>query len=124
MTAALESVLVTGGCGFVGAPSPDTEPVQVSLVSRNPKNKDSRVTYHAANITNETEIQELFEKVKPQVVIHTVSPDPLDTNALQGTNVDGTMILLRCATACPETRAFIYTSSDSACQPTRGRHRR
>jgi len=127
MTAALESVLVTGGCGFVGAhivrrllntPSPDTGLAQVSVVSRNPKNKDPRVAYHAANITNETEMKELFEKIKPQVVIHTVSPDPLDTNALQGTNVDGTMILLHCATACPETRAFVYTSSDSACQPT------
>lgn len=75
MTAALESVLVTGGCGFVGAhivrrllntPSPDTEPAQVSVVSRTPKNKDPRVAYHAANITNETEMKELFEKVKPQ----------------------------------------------------------
>lgn len=132
MSAKLKSALVTGGCGFVGRhivrqllefSTSDDIPigvsVEVSVVSRRPKDKDTRVTYYPADITNQAEMTTLFEKVNPQVVIHAVSPNPLDTPALQRTNVDGTRILLDCAAACLLTRAFVYTSSDSACRPTR-----
>jgi sterol-4alpha-carboxylate 3-dehydrogenase (decarboxylating) len=37
---------------------------------------------------------------------------------LYRTNVEGTKVLLDLATACPETCAFVYTSSDSAVVPT------
>lgn len=124
----VKSILITGGCAFVGChivqqllerSTSDNQSVQVSVASRHPKNKDSRVTYHSANITDRADMTALLDKVKQQAVIHTFSPDPLDIAALHGTNVDGTRILLDWATACPATRAFVYTSSDYACQPTR-----
>jgi sterol-4alpha-carboxylate 3-dehydrogenase (decarboxylating) len=118
-TVQLGHVLVTGGSGFLGSHIVRrlvAEPgAMVFSVSRNPRNRDTRVKYRAVDIANESKLRDLFEEIRPRVVIHTVSPSPTDKKAvLQRTIVDGTKALLRCAADCPETRAFIYTSSDSA----------
>jgi sterol-4alpha-carboxylate 3-dehydrogenase (decarboxylating) len=121
----LKRVLVTGGGGFLGAHiieqlliDPDT---LVASTSRNPTVllEHARLSYHAADIASEEQIQAIFEKFRPQVVIHTASPQSTATTAtLIRTNIVGTQVLLRCAKSCSETRAFIYTSSDSAVEPT------
>jgi sterol-4alpha-carboxylate 3-dehydrogenase (decarboxylating) len=121
----LKRVLVTGGGGFLGAHiieqlliDPDT---LVASTSRNPTVllEHARLSYHAADIAAEEQIQAIFEKFRPQVVIHTASPQSTATTAtLIRTNIVGTQVLLRCAKSCSETRAFIYTSSDSAVEPT------
>ncbi|KAF2679171.1 NAD(P)-binding protein [Lentithecium fluviatile CBS 122367] len=118
-------VLVTGGSGFLGGhivqhlfQDPATT---VAIVSRKPKStsSDARISYHAADITDETRIKALFDEIKPHAVIHTVSPHHTDAaSALIRTNIDGTKTLLKAAKACHETQAFVYTSSDSALQPT------
>ena len=125
MTSTMQNVLITGGAGFVGAHIVqrliDTETAAIHVVSRNPKKRfhHSRVFYHAADISDQAKVQALFEKVQPQVVIHTASPDPLESDAAhQRTNVQGTKVLLDCAKNCSSTSVFVYTSSDSACYPT------
>ncbi|KAF2178176.1 NAD(P)-binding protein [Zopfia rhizophila CBS 207.26] len=117
----LTSALVIGGCGFLGSHIVEQllhdAAVSVAVVSRKPRPKgnDLRVSYHAADITDEAQILALFDKIKPHVVIHTASPHYTDSAAaLLRTNVEGTKVLLKSAKACLQTCAFVYTSSDSA----------
>jgi sterol-4alpha-carboxylate 3-dehydrogenase (decarboxylating) len=119
----LERVLVTGGSGFLGAAivqqllaNPTTS---VAITSRNPVGGDDRLLLHAVDIASRTEIQAVFDTFKPQIVIHTASPKPTDKAAtLARANIEGTNILLDCAKACSATHAFVYTSTDSAIEPT------
>lgn len=121
----LERVLVIGGSGFLGEHIVEqllTDPFTlVAITNRNPHAlvRNDRLSIHAADIASEEQIEALFESFKPQVVIHTASPRHTDTVvALTRTNVLGTEVLLQCAKSCDETRAFVYTSSDSAVEPT------
>ncbi|KAM5476752.1 putative 3beta-hydroxysteroid-4alpha-carboxylate 3-dehydrogenase [Microsporum audouinii] len=127
-TTPLTPVLVTGGCGFLGAHIvqqllDDPRPFTVAVVSRNPsaasRHHDSRASYHAADITNMPQIETLFNQIQPQVVIHTASAlHTASSRELHHTNVQGTRVLLQCAAACDKTLAFVYTSSDSAVVPS------
>jgi sterol-4alpha-carboxylate 3-dehydrogenase (decarboxylating) len=122
-------VLVTGGSGFLGAHIVsrllDEGAAKVAILSRNPKplsvddRLKDRLSYHAIDVADETQIQKLITQLQPHAVIHTAAPHHTDNAATQNrATVGGTSVLLECAKACPETRAFVYTSSDSACVPT------
>ncbi|MCJ1238517.1 erg26, C-3 sterol dehydrogenase [Varicellaria rhodocarpa] len=122
----LGSVLVVGGCGFLGH-----HIVRQLLASytctlsvldlQTTRNRFEGVTYHSGDITSESSITSIFHTVKPQIIIHTASPTVYlhpSTNLYEKVNVHGTRNLLACASATPSVKAFIYTSSASVVHDT------
>ncbi|KAK5056709.1 hypothetical protein LTR84_012241 [Exophiala bonariae] len=161
------TVLVVGGCGFLGSrlvdqllnfPSEDgeirsandhtttanshtsTSKVQLlptsfpSLRSRYPSTIDTQVhaldlrctrnifpncTYHDADITSASALLEVFEKVKPDVVINTASPSwEAPADILRKVNIEGTRTLLEVAGGKHgnwggQCKVFVHTSSAS-----------
>lgn len=122
-------VLVTGGGGFLGAHIVarllDEGAAAVAVVSRQPTplavddHLRPRLSYHAADVADEHQLEAVFTQFRPHAVIHTAAPRHTDAAATHTrATVDGTRVLLECATRCADTRALVYTSSDSACAPT------
>ena len=120
-TANIQSVLLVGANGFLGKTIPGR------VASRHPNCKISLLDigpqsaldypYYRGDITDLSSLLDIFEKVKPQVVIHSASP-PITTVG-QGSetlffrvNVEGTRNVIK---ACNETgvTALVYTSSAS-----------
>lgn len=117
----LRSVLVVGGCGFLGfhlvrclLEDPDCS--TVSVLSRTPtRNRLPGVSYHAGDITNPETVQSLLNELKPRVIIHAAAPTGHavtgGVSVYQETNIKGTANLLACAAEAPSTVAFVYTST-------------
>lgn len=72
------------------------------------------VQYFDADILSVTELLPIFEQVKPDVVINTVSPSSSGSSPalLQKVNVEGTKCLLE-ASMKTGVKAFVYTSSST-----------
>lgn len=114
----LGKVLVTGGSGGLAS--------QIlrllvrhgcanlhSIDLREPPCHLKSVKYHVADFTDRTMIRRLFEEVRPDVVIHTASPNfDAPMHVVYKVNVEGTKTLLQIAKETG-TKSFVYTSSAS-----------
>ncbi|KAL3421064.1 3-beta hydroxysteroid dehydrogenase/isomerase [Phlyctema vagabunda] len=120
-TSELGSVLVIGGCGFLGrhivkALLDDPTSPKVAVMSRNPtSNQFENVSYHTGDVTDYETVSSLLTKVQPRVIINTASPvayaDHEHKSDYLKVSVDGTANLLACAAEIPSVRAYVYTSS-------------
>ena len=120
----LGSVLVVGGCGFLGhhlvnqlCSSAEASSIAVlDLCTSRNRVEDASYTvkYHDADITSKSSIILIFEEVRPDVVFHTVSPAMTDPNKarLRKVNVEGTKNLVEVAGKVG-VKSFVYTSSAS-----------
>ena len=122
-TKSLGSVLVIGGCGFLGhhivSQLLDQYDANVSVLDlRTNLNRFNSADYYDGDITSETLVKDILAKVKPTVIIHTASPswvgDEGKNKALyKKVNVDGTQNLIDRAGELGCVEAFVYTSSSS-----------
>lgn len=125
VTKSLGTVLITGGCGFVGHKLAQllqerAAYTSLSVVDLRPSQTPlEKVDYHFGDITDYAAMKTVFEKVKPNVVLHTASPHFNINNkeVMYRVNVEGTRTLLKIA---QETgvKAFVYTSSASVVHDT------
>jgi len=119
----LGSVLVVGGCGFLGhhivSQLLESYDAQVSVIDlRTELNRFPLTKYYDADITSESAVRSVLTEVKPTVIIHTASPnfvsDEGKNKALyKKVNVDGTQNLIDRAGEIGCVKAFVYTSSSS-----------
>lgn len=114
----IPSVVVIGGCGFLGAA------IVKSLLAKHPSCKitaadirlvdqlsSPNLTYTSVDITSLDSITSVLETAKPVAVIHTASPiHGLGREIYMKVNVEGTRNVI---TACQETgvKVLVYTSS-------------
>ena len=156
----LGTVLVVGGCGFLGwhivdqllnFPS-ETDPsaalpkpqgdakfdypklgdryprciAKVAVVDlRTTHNRLPGAEYYDGDITSPESMLAVFRAVKPDIVIHTATPNVLEGNKplLRKVNVDGTKVLVEVAGGARgdwggKCKAFVYTSSSSVVHDT------
>lgn len=116
-----ESVLVVGGCGFVGYHIvktfiQDSTWTSVHVMSRNPSsNQVEGAHYHSGSLTSFEQVRSLLADIRPSLIIHTASPagsgDAGNRRYFHEINVKGTQNLLKAAIASEHVRTFIYTSS-------------
>ena len=118
----LGSVLVVGGCGFLGHHIVDqlveSYDARVTVLDlKTDRNQNSAATYHDIDITSQSVLQSAFEKIRPDIVIHTASPafvgdEGKNKELYHKVNIDGTRNLIERAGEVG-VKAFIYTSSSS-----------
>lgn len=118
----LGSVLVVGGCGFLGYQVVSmlvNEPnCSVSVLSRNPGHpRVAGVPYYACDITEINSLRSLILEIRPRIILNTASPifykDKVDEALLHQVNVVGTQNLLDVAKTTKSVKAFVQTSSSS-----------
>lgn len=124
----LGSVLVIGGCGFLGhhvvSQLRESYTDQVSVLDlHTDRNRVPAISYYDGDITSEADVTRVLREVKPNVIIHTASPafvadDGRNKPVYKKVNVDGTRNLIELAGKTGCVKAFIYTSSASVVHDT------
>ncbi|MFA5125810.1 MAG: NAD-dependent epimerase/dehydratase family protein [archaeon] len=118
-------ILVTGGCGFIGSHIVDKlidknyETIVIDNLSTGKKERlNQKARLIVADITNGTEMQRVFEKEKPGMVIHTAAQVMLRKSIEEPvfdamTNIIGTInVLEECKKS--KVKKIIYTSTGGA----------
>jgi dTDP-glucose 4,6-dehydratase len=133
-----ETMLVTGGCGFIGScfvlqqmqQYPDTRLINLDLLTYagNPDNvkevaDDPHYTFVQADVADRPAVEAVFAQYHPTLVVHFAAESHVD-RSIEGpdvfvrTNVLGTQVLLDVARkqwpedACMDTARFLYISTD------------
>ena len=133
-----ETMLVTGGCGFIGScfvlqqmhQYPDIHLVNLDMLTYagNPDNvkeiaDDPRYTFVQADVADRPAVEAVFREYHPTLVVHFAAESHVD-RSIDGpdvfvrTNVLGTQVLLDVARkqwqqdACIDTARFLYISTD------------
>lgn len=118
---AFGSVLVIGGCGYLGSAlvqdlraSRSTSSISIADIRLSPTRLPN-VAYHELDICSQNAVSTLLNQIRPNVIFHTASPPAFgyDLPFYLRVNVDGTKNLLQAAKAVGTVKAFIYTSSAS-----------
>ncbi|KAA8908475.1 3-beta hydroxysteroid dehydrogenase/isomerase family-domain-containing protein [Sphaerosporella brunnea] len=115
----LKSVLVIGGCGFLGhhvvkiLREQHAETIISVLDLRTNVNRFPGINYYDGDITSRASVDFVLAKEKPETVIDTVSPvHGLGKEVYFKVNVEGTRICLE-ASRDAGVKAFVWTSSAS-----------
>lgn len=120
-------VLVTGGLGFIGSEfvrQSIEKDLEICIVDKltyagdqeRIKNLSKKISFYPADITNKEFMEYIFQKEKPEIVIHWAAESHVDRSILDATpfidtNVKGTQILLDCAKKYP-VKKFINIATD------------
>ncbi len=115
----LGSVLVVGGCGFVGFHIVrhfllESGCTSVAVLSRNPQsNHIPEVSYHAGDISDLASLRALIFHIRPSVIVHSASPSTVSasTKEFKAITIGGTRNLLTVASEVSSVKVFIFTSS-------------
>ncbi|KAL9612178.1 MAG: hypothetical protein Q9167_003214 [Letrouitia subvulpina] len=113
------SVLVIGGCGFLGYHIVNQlakEAIQVSVLDlRTNINRVIGVSYYDGDISSFNSVYNVINQVKPQIIIHTASPLAGTNNSslYHRVNVEGTRNLIGVAGQTKCVKVLVYTSSAS-----------
>ena len=133
-----ESMLVTGGCGFIGscfvlqqmAKYPDLHLINLDKLTYagNPDNvkevvRDARYTFVKADVADRPAVEAVFAQYHPTFIVHFAAESHVDRSidgpdVVVRTNVLGTQVLLDVARrqwqqdACMGTARFLYISTD------------
>lgn len=124
----LGTVLVTGGCGFLGfylvgklLADPDCGPVCIIDLDVTRNVHDSpKAEYISCDITDASEVASILDRVRPEVIFHSASPNATYAKragfwrgTFYRTNVTGTETLMNLTKERPFIKAFVYTSSNA-----------
>ena len=118
---AFGSVLVIGGCGYLGnalvqdlRASRAASSISIADIRLSPTRLPN-VDYYEVDICSQNAVSSLLDRVRPNVIFHTASPPAFgyDLPFYLRVNVDGTKNLLQAAKAVGTVKAFVYTSSAS-----------
>lgn len=123
----LGSITVIGGCGFLGHHIVnqllESYTCKISVIdlftTRNRRPDSDGVSYFDGDITSLTSLNTIFQKCKPDIVIHTASPNLIGANdaLYYKVNVEGTKTVIE---ACKQNgvKGLVYTSSASVISDT------
>ncbi|KAI4195881.1 MAG: hypothetical protein LQ350_006921 [Teloschistes chrysophthalmus] len=115
------SVLVVGGCGFLGRHVISellSATARVSVLDLHTDgNRLETVSYYTGDITDLELLHTVFQKVQPDAIIHSASPVVADfagkVALYERVNVVGSRNLIETAGQYDCIKVFIYTSSAS-----------
>jgi sterol-4alpha-carboxylate 3-dehydrogenase (decarboxylating) len=123
----LPDVLITGGCGFVGAAiaraiaekHPECRITIVDMNAPGPIHQvPSRASFFKVDITSTAQVEEAMRHIRPTIVIHTAGIVPVLAerfgrriqSMVWKINVEGTRIMLNVSKRLG-VKAFVFTSS-------------
>ncbi|HUQ97551.1 MAG TPA: SDR family oxidoreductase [Chitinophagaceae bacterium] len=117
----MQTVLLTGANGFVSwylIRQLLTQDYHIIATGKGPSRlpfESEKLVYESLDFTNENDIKEIFNKHKPQIVVHAGAiskPDECELNKEQAynTNVQSTKFLIAAAAKCKSY--FLFVSTD------------